>query len=296
MSTSEESHQHQFERLSPKECPGLQFVREQKLAAGLAKRFSSPQDLGGSCEVAELVAPCEGHSDATRAHLRDVFSRFVRHNLPVVIRGAVASWPCVQRWSDEYICAGVGQSRIQVRRHPVAKSFGDVRAETPDTFHQTEEMSVVEYVRRAAEEPGSCYAARIPIQAQADLEYIGTEVPPPDYLEYAAVVGVAVAGGAIMYWGGDGDSTPLHYDPHENFICVIDGTKKLRLYHPSCDDLLYPKDGSLFKYSAVDFAAYDVKEQFPLIRHACHVDVTLHKGDVFYLPCFWYVPSKLATT
>jgi hypothetical protein len=72
----------------------------------------------------------------------------------------------------------------------------------------------------SSESHAPLYAARVPLQADAALHFIGTEVPPPSYLPYAATVGREVPGGAVMYWGEGGQRTPLHYDPYENFMCA----------------------------------------------------------------------------
>ena len=71
------------------------------------------------------------------------------------------------------------------------------------------------------------YAARVPLQADDALHFIGTEVPPPVHLPYAATVGAEVPGGAIMYWGEGGQRTPLHYDPYENFMCASECDRSL---------------------------------------------------------------------
>jgi len=259
------------------------------MVEGFSQRFSSSKDDGASVQKVDTVdAPSEEDVPAMRSHLQHVFAEYVSKNVPVILKGGVSHWPCTYKWTDEHIVAGVGDCRLRVRKNPQKEGhvFGNVSSVGTDDVYEWEDITVAEYVRAMKESPDKYYAARIPLQV--DLEEIGNEVPPPKYLPYAATVGAEVPGGAIMYWGAGKQRTPLHYDPHENFLCMLDGSKKIRLYHPSFAEVLYPMGGIQYKYSQVQPYAADVHSQFPLFRHAKYVDVTVVKGDILYLPVFWY--------
>jgi hypothetical protein len=59
----------------------------------------------------------------------------------------------------------------------------------------------------------------------------------------------------------------LHYDPYDNLLCVVTGSKRVTLHSPAAVLGLYakPLGGEASNHSAVDFAAPDA-QQHPLYR------------------------------
>lgn len=46
---------------------------------------------------------------------------------------------------------------------------------------------------------------------------------------------------AVNLWmGAGGQKTPVHFDNQENFLCMVDGRKKIRLYEPAMSNYMYP--------------------------------------------------------
>eukprot|EP01080_Neovahlkampfia_damariscottae_P012283 gene12283-5866_t len=94
---------------------------------------------------------------------------------------------------------------------------------------------------------------------------------------------------SINVWLGKNVITHAHYDPTANFYVQLYGKKKFILFPPEQYKNLYlhpfahPKD----RQSEVDFENPN-KELFPLFGGARGIEVTIEKGDVLYIPPYWF--------
>jgi jumonji domain-containing protein 7 len=124
---------------------------------------------------------------------------------------------------------------------------------------------------------------------------------------------------AINLWIGDERSvTSLHKDFYENMYAVIEGEKVFHLYPPSdtaylperkyppCQYQLHSRDKSTpgrvktsdldllsrnedsVAWIALDPMNKSVYEQYPCFSHATALVVSVHAGEVLYLPALWY--------
>lgn len=95
----------------------------------------------------------------------------------------------------------------------------------------------------------------------------------------------------------NGRRSSLHYDPYQNLLCVVCGTKRVTLYPPSAMPLLYPHPAysESANHSAVDFAHPDAKRH-PLFgaAQALRNEAQLSAGDALFIPEGWWhqVDSK----
>lgn len=66
-----------------------------------------------------------------------------------------------------------------------------------------------------------------------------------------------------------GSRSNLHYDPYQNLLCVVRGTKRVRLFSPGATPYLYPMPlyGESPNHSNVDVTAPDLVTH-PLYREA----------------------------
>mmetsp|Transcript_39812 Transcript_39812/g.94556 ORF Transcript_39812/g.94556 Transcript_39812/m.94556 type:complete len:396 (-) Transcript_39812:178-1365(-) len=91
-----------------------------------------------------------------------------------------------------------------------------------------------------------------------------------------------------------------HYDPYHNLLCVVAGSKSVRLVSPKHTALLYPKEvyGESTNHSQVDFANPDL-ERFPLYSEVdgLALSAELEPGDALFIPEGWWhqVSSAKAT-
>lgn len=78
--------------------------------------------------------------------------------------------------------------------------------------------------------------------------------------------------------------TPVHHDLTNNFMAQVVGRKQIKLISPLHQPLLY---NHLHCYSEVDLDNIDF-DRFPLFRQVKIHEVTLHPGELLFLPVGWW--------
>ena len=95
----------------------------------------------------------------------------------------------------------------------------------------------------------------------------------------------------VVLWTGNlshARTSPLHFDPQENLMHLIDGEKHLLLIDPVESMLLYADfESRSLGNTPVDPARVDLK-RFPLARTVALWPVTLRPGDVLLIPSGWW--------
>ena len=101
--------------------------------------------------------------------------------------------------------------------------------------------------------------------------------------------------GVFTYFGAGRQVSTLHFDPNENLLVCISGTKRLWLYPPSDARHLYPlasADGSRAGtppfQSFADLPAHLHATFADMERTRGPIEVRLQAGDILYLPCGWW--------
>ena len=74
--------------------------------------------------------------------------------------------------------------------------------------------------------------------------------------------------------GRRGSRSSLHYDPYQNLLCVVLGTKRVRLYSPAATPYLYPMPvyGESPNHSEVDVTCPDL-DRHPLYPRAAEFEL-----------------------
>lgn len=111
--------------------------------------------------------------------------------------------------------------------------------------------------------------------------------------EYGTCFGPRVPEGVFTYFGCARNTTPVHFDAHENLMLCVCGTKRLWLYPPSDARYLYPTNdwsrSAVLPFMGYDELTSDLQERYSLVQHASPVEVIVHPGDILYLPmCWWH--------
>lgn len=93
----------------------------------------------------------------------------------------------------------------------------------------------------------------------------------------------------INAWFGPGGTvSPMHFDPRENILAQIFGSKYVRLYSPQYSDYLYPnEEGLMTNTSQVDVENPDL-DQFPRFAEAPYVECVLNAAEMLYIPQKWW--------
>ena len=247
---------------------------------------------------------------------------FVARNAPLVVRGALRDWPPLKRWGAAALRRRAGTRAVPVRVRAEAATgesgeggggggesgeggeggeggeeggaaiFGDVMRMQA---YSTESTSLAQLLDELAKPRPRWYGARLPVaellpELLEDVAGAEASQAMPARLA-AACFGPAQRSNPVCYVGAGGQATPLHFDPYENLLCVVEGAKHLSLFHPADAPLLSPagERNTACVYSRVDVstAAAASRQHGAFARAQPHV-ATVRRGDLLYLPLGWW--------
>jgi len=207
-------------------------------------------------------------------------------HVPVVITDYVKTWPAATKWTPEFLVETHGDKIVPV----VTMTDGDY------AHSGRKEMRLADYiehvqscereitdgqksVRRNGGE--TWYLAQAPLAKVFPDLLLDIEIPP--YIsdeKYSS---------AVMYAGGTLFSQ-LHYHPRGSaMLCMVYGTKTVRLFPPDQTSLLYPHSlkSGLAHVSQTRHKEPD-EQQFPKFSKAKYLEVKLSAGDMLFIPKYWW--------
>lgn len=219
-----------------------------------------------------------------RPSRREFEERFLFPQRPVIISGAMESWPARERWTNEYLTEKVGARTIQYWTKAYQFLFLYDPKKDPARVGPSAPMKLAEYIDLLAGDAisdGNLYAALLPIRTTLPELWPDVRFPPfVDEDKYWAV----------NFWFGPGNTfTPLHYDVANNFLAQIRGRKQLILCPPREIARLYPFPFSYWanRFSQVNVLSPDLT-RFPAWAHADRALLELAAGEMLFIPLYWW--------
>lgn len=207
-------------------------------------------------------------------------SRYVNPGRPVIITGAMESWPARQNWSIEYLRAQFG-----TRALPVARVI-DRKVEFAESgFAFDDGVRLGTFLDRLLEAENGSVArdGYVTVNPEEHLPGLVRDLPAPGFLPAArwSLRGFWLSGGDIR--------TPLHMDLPDNLFAQVVGRKSVTLFAPRNELSMYrcPPWSSRPHISRVDAENPDY-ERFPRFRNARGIRFVLAPGELLYLPRYWW--------
>ena len=240
----------------------------------------------------------------------DFWNHHVLPNRPAVLRGLIDAQNCppLANFTDfDYLRRRCGHRRVPVKSLAVHDALGrpmfvsDPELRVPlvaflDAVEAVEASSTAAEADGAEKRTCPFYLGKVPLQEELPELAEDIRAHPPGPVEaLRGCFGDQIPQGVYTYFGCDRNLTPTHFDPQENLLCCLCGTKRLWLYPPSDTDSVYPvpgKNGS--RAAAPPFQSYydlapELRDSFAKVANARPVEVNLRAGDVLYLPvCWWH--------
>tara|TARA_B100000925_G_scaffold282779_1_gene255959 strand:- start:129 stop:1130 length:1002 start_codon:yes stop_codon:yes gene_type:complete len=242
-------------------APAQRFaVQRQRLSA---PSTSSTKPIKTIPEVRDL-------SDA------EFHAQYVQQARPVVLKGKAAEWPCVQKWSMDWLREQHGEDRVDIF-DPLDSASNEVNYDV--------EVTTLARVLDAMEEGDVSKYSRF-----NRLLYDHPELVEDFDWQWLHRMRSAWSSGKTyqVFIGGKGTRTSLHCAGEHNLFTQVHGQKHWYFIEPQADAWLDPPITrtpyfhSLFDPESPDF------ESYPGMASIQVWECTLEPGDVLFNPPFWW--------
>ncbi|XP_060549026.1 bifunctional peptidase and arginyl-hydroxylase JMJD5 isoform X2 [Pantherophis guttatus] len=235
-------------------------------------------------QAAEAEASGASVSRERRPSLQRFRERFLLPGAPLVLEGVVEHWPCLRKWSVDYLLQLAGNRTVPV----------ELGARYTDQDWSQNLMTVAEFIRRFVEQENpNGYLAQHQLFDQ--IPELKEDIGIPDYCCLGKNDEEEITINA--WFGPSGTISPLHQDPQQNFLVQVMGRKYIRLFSPDQSEKLYPHEGHLLhNTSQVDVEDPDLVK-FPKFKAAAFQDCILSPGEVLFIPAsYWHYVRALETS
>jgi lysine-specific demethylase 8 len=209
--------------------------------------------------------------------LRDTY---VRNGIPVVLEGKAKDWPCVQKWSLDWLYDNYCEDKVAL--------FDPLSTEAEEVNYEVEETNLKDVLDAMKTGETSKYSRFNRIL------YDHPELVDDFDWKWLYKSRNKVSSGKTfqVFIGGKGTQTSLHCAGEHNLFTQVHGSKHWHLFPPNSDMLLDPPiTRSPYFYSRFDPDSPDFKA-FPAAKFLNAWECVLNPGDVLFNPPFWWHQVK----
>lgn len=214
----------------------------------------------------ERIAPPSRHEFQTR---------YVEGSRPVILKGAIADWPAIKRWSLDYF-----KSRFGEREVPVVR-FKDGSMYDQSAGLHYEQIRVGDYVDLLR--PGKPIDLYMLFRIREVLPDLFDDVSRPTYCSDAPWFH------SRLWFAGPDTKSPLHRDLPDNLYAQVLGHKQFILLDRRLSRMVhrYSLLSGVPNLSPVDAEVPDLS-RYPRFREAPLLVAELEPGDLFFIPRLWW--------
>jgi hypothetical protein len=230
-------------------------------------RFDKVQMFENAASVEIVLAPS----------VEEFAERYVRHERPVVVRGAINDWPPTYKWTLEYLKSTYGERRVTIGR---SKS-GPIK-DYAERFGAGVDVTFAKAIDDTFTPPDADLKCRIHQESLDSWGPLHEESPPIRYVLRKLLT-------KNIWMGSAGNVTGMHYDTEDNINVQVLGRKEIILFPSAQLHELYPRSVWHYQsnFSRVDIASPDLS-RYPQFSRATPLRAVLEPGDFIFIPIYWW--------
>jgi len=205
---------------------------------------------------------------------QDFLDTFYAPGRPVLIKGAISGWPALAKWTPDYLAKTVGDAQVEFQGG--RNGAGDFELAKDRHKRKAPFRKFVDLVKHGGNDAYiTAYNSAANVAAfkplEADLGFIDVYLTPAH---------------GMLWVGGAGTFTPLHFDLTNNLLAQVTGSKQIVLVPPS-------QTGKMAHGRHVFSEVHDITDPrrlaaYPLAREALRYEVVLGPGDLLFIPIGWW--------
>ncbi|KAL5006392.1 hypothetical protein ScPMuIL_015198 [Solemya velum] len=273
------------------------------------------------------MAKCERISLPTR---EEFFHDYLKLSKPVIITDAMKHWPAMARWTNSFLRKNFGERKVHIKLTRSGDYEGVEAAslwENFASFHIPDGViQKLLYPDLVVVRPATNNMNFSEFLDLMELISGGNLTDISAYLEYSSISQYLpelkddisemtffkdlLKLQHLNFWLSDGNTLgKLHFDPYDNFLCQVSGTKEVIMFEPHNNSRLYeghiPEamlsynektgefrrkslvDSTSMVMSPVDILKPDMK-RFPKFLDTHPLNCTISEGEVLFMPSFWW--------
>jgi hypothetical protein len=218
--------------------------------------------------------------DVVIAPTVDAFvERYVRRERPVVVRGGLADWLPMQRWTLDHLKAAGGARRVKIG---VSNSGVFVNYAERLNLGVDPEIAFAEVVDGIFSSSKGAENRRLHQEPLEGWGALDEESTPIRYITRPVMA-------KNIWMGSAGNVTKAHYDTEDNINVQLRGRKEFFLFPAAQLDALYPRSAwdYMSNFSRVDITAPDLA-RYPRFSRATPMRAVTEPGDFLYIPIYWW--------
>lgn len=220
-------------------------------------------------------------------HGSNYFTHLLKQEMPFIVRNLPQEWPAYKSWDLDYFNNMVGTKQVRIGK---LNKNNIVSYDNPDMRPMYEFLDYLKSYENNSEilDDDKIYliTSRIAAHEKArdvHLPELMKDLEIPSFIPYNKLW-------EINLWIGiGGNRSNLHFDPEENLLTMIRGSKHIVLFPPKNTPLLYQNNTKKVKNleSHVDIFNLD-RNAYPLVDKAIYYQTHLLEGESLYIPSGWW--------
>ncbi|MCI4590027.1 cupin-like domain-containing protein [Sphingobium sp. BYY-5] len=222
----------------------------------------------------ELSPYASGLLTAENLSGEDFLHSFYAPGRPVLIKGMIADWPALARWTPDYLANAIGDAMIEYQGG--RNGAGDYELAKDRHKHRAPFRDFIALARSGGND---AYLTAYNSAAN------GPALKPLE-ADLGAIDAYLTRAPGMLWIGGEGTFTPLHFDLTNNLLAQVTGTKRIILVPPSQTKRLAHRTHVFSDVRDVTDAAQ--LKTYPQARDILRYEVLLAPGDLLYIPLGWW--------